>query len=90
MITNQHVPDDNNNYAIANYGGKDNVFTVTLNLACDGATPHDANQAEIVMTNKDICQFVVTVLKGQAQLFYFTISGANEPVDFLSPFVTIV
>merc|ERR1712050_513796 len=90
MITNQHAGDPNNNYAIANYGGKDNVFTVTLGGPCyeHPPTPHDANQAEITFlseADKDSCTFVVTVLKGQAQLFYFQGCLDNgQNVDFFN------
>ena len=85
MITNQHAGDANNNYAIANYGGKDNVFTVSLGGSCHEhpPTPHDANQAEITFlseADKDSCTFVVTVLKGQAQLFYFQGTLDNNAV----------
>jgi len=95
MITNQHAGDPNNNYAIANYGGKDNVFTVTLGGPCyeHPPTPHDANQAEIQFLSEDdkaTCTFVVTVLKGQAQLFYFQGCLDNgQNVDFFNG-VTIV
>jgi len=85
MITNQHAGDANNNYAIANYGGKGNSFTVTLNKPCTQHefTLHDNNQATLNVVNKDsTCDLIINVVKGQAQLLYFQGSVDEGVVDF--------
>jgi len=85
MITNQHAGDANNNYAIANYGGKDNVFTVTLNKPCQntGFSLHDENQADLAIENEaTVCNLIFTVKKGQAQLLYFQGTVDEGVVDF--------
>jgi len=85
MITNQHAGDPNNNYAIANYGGKDSVFTVTLNKACQntGFSVHDENQADLAIENEDtVCNLIFTVKKGQAQLLYFQGTVDEGVVNF--------
>ena len=84
MITNQHENDPNNNYAIANYPGKDQTFTVTLNVACpNGVTAHDENAFTVTVVDNNICQFTVDVKNGRAELFYF--QGETNPlVDFFN------
>jgi len=87
MITNQHAGDANNNYAIANYGGKDNVFTVTLNKPCQntGFSLHDENQADLAIENEaTVCNLIFTVKKGQAQLLYFQGTVDEGVVDFFA------
>jgi len=88
MITNQHAGDANNNYAIANYGGKDNSFSVNFsNQKCEkyGFTLHDNNQAELEILKADSdCTLVITVKKGQAQLLYFQGSLDEGVVDFFN------
>jgi len=75
MITNQHAGDANNNYAIANYGGKGSAFTVNFPMqSCTqhGFTLHDNNQADLQILNADTdCTLFISVKKGQAQLLYF-------------------
>jgi len=85
MITNQHAGDANNNYAIANYGGKGNSFTVQLNKPCTKHefTLHDNNQATLNVVNKETtCDLIIDVVKGQAQLLYFQGSVDEGVVDF--------
>jgi len=86
MITNQHAGDANNNYAIANYGGKGSQFTVNFpNQACDkyGFSLHDENQAELQVLKADSdCTLLISVDKGQAQLLYFQGSLNEGVVDF--------
>jgi len=84
MVTNQHAGDANNNYAIANYPGKDETFTVTLNVACpNGVTAHDENAFTVTVVDTNICQFTVDVSNGRAELFYF--QGETQPlVDFFN------
>lgn len=84
MITNQHLGDPNNNYAIANYPGKDQTFTVTLNVACpNGVTAHDENAFTVQMRDNSICQFTVDVQNGRAELFYFQ-GETSALVDFFN------
>ena len=80
MITNQH-PQETNNYAIANYGTMDTVFTVTLNTDCTEVRPLDARQATTVLNDPNTCTFIVTVISGRADLFYFQ-ATVGAPVDF--------
>lgn len=82
MITNQHAGDDQNNYAIANYGNKGDVITVTLGNYCEDVTAHDENQCSVQIQNKADCTFTAEVLNGRAQLFYFQTQGMPENVDF--------
>ena len=89
MITNQHAEDKNNNYAIANYGGVDNVFTITIDGSCNdyGFTEHDSNQATMVKLENapaDKCVYQVTVKNPAAQLFYFQGSIDVGIIDFFN------
>ena len=79
-MTNQ-LPNWTNNYAIANYGTVDTVFTVTLNTDCTEVRPMDENQATVLLENADDCTFIVTVRSGRAALFYFQ-ATVGIPVDF--------
>jgi len=86
MITNQHAGDANNNYAIANYGGKGSSFSVNFpGKSCVdyGFTLHDNNQADLQVLNAETdCTLFITVEKGQAQLLYFQGSLDEGVVDF--------
>ena len=88
MITNQHAGDANNNYAIANYGGKGSSFTVNFpGKSCVdyGFTLHDENQADLQVLNaENDCTLFITVEKGQAQLLYFQGSLDEGVVDFFN------
>jgi len=88
MITNQHAGDKNNNYAIANYGGKGDSFTVNFpGKSCKnyGFTLHDNNQADLQVLNAETdCTLFITVEKGQAQLLYFQGSLDEGVVDFFN------
>jgi len=89
MITNQHAEDKNNNYAIANYGGEDNTFTINIDGSCNdyGFTAHDSNQVTMVKLDTapaDKCIYQVTVKNPAAQLFYFQGSIDEGVIDFIN------
>ena len=88
MITNQHAGDKNNNYAIANYGGEGDVFTVTIkDKTCStwGFTAHDANQATLTVDQIDSdCVITIEVGNAAAQLLYFQGSVDEGVIDFFN------
>ena len=89
MFTNQHAEDKNNNYAIANYGGEDNTFTINIDGSCNdyGFTEHDSNQVTMVKLDTapaDKCIYQVTVKNPAAQLFYFQGSIDEGVIDFIN------
>lgn len=85
MFTN-NVAGKQNDFAIANYGGEDNVIAVQLNVPCD-VNSVSSPAGSITPGSDSDCSFSITVTNDKADLLYFS-ATTNEVVDFFSASVS--